>query len=39
MMKRIVKFGKKRFLCELKKVRVRGKQEKYTEKVFCKEKR
>ena len=36
-MKRIVKFGKKKFICELKKVRVSGKDERYTEKVFCKE--
>ena len=36
-MKKIVTFGKKKFICELKKVRVAGKQERYTEKVFCKE--
>ncbi len=36
-MKRIVRFGKRKFRCELKKVRVRGKQERYTEKVFCRE--
>jgi len=36
-MKIIVKFGKKKFICELKKVRVSGKQERYTEKVFCRE--
>ena len=36
-MKRIVRFGKRKFRCELKKVRVRGKQEIYTEKVFCRE--
>ena len=35
-MKRIVKFGKRKFLCELKKVAVRG-GKKFTEKVFCKE--
>ena len=35
-MKRIVKFGKRKFVCELKKVAVRGGQ-KTVEKVFCKE--
>jgi len=34
---RIVRFGKRKFRCELKKVRVKGKQERYTEKVFCRE--
>ncbi len=34
-MKRIVKFGKRKFICELKKVVVRG--SKTTDKVFCKE--
>ena len=34
-MKKIIKFGKRKFICELKKVKVRGKQDKYTEKVFC----
>ena len=34
---RIVKFGKRKFRCVLKKVRVKGKQERYTEKVFCRE--
>jgi len=33
-MKRIVKFGKRKFRCELKKVRVSGKQEGYTKKRF-----
>ena len=36
-MKRIVRFGKRKFRCILKKVRVKGKQERYTEKVFCRE--
>ena len=36
-MKKILMFGKRMFLCELKKVRVRGNQERYTEKVFCRE--
>ena len=36
-MEKIIKFGKRKFICELKKVRVAGKQEKYTEKVFCRE--
>jgi len=35
-MKRIVKFGKKKFICELKKVLVRG-GKKTIEKVFCRE--
>jgi len=34
-MKRIVRFGKRKFACELKKVAVRG--GKFTEKVFCRE--
>jgi|TARA_Y100000031_G_C8151539_1_gene352587 hypothetical protein len=34
-MKKIVTFGKRKFICELKKVAVRG--GKFTEKVFCKE--
>lgn len=36
-MKQVVTFGKKKFICELKKVRVRGNKEKFIEKVFCKE--
>ena len=40
-MKKIVIFGKRKFICELKKVKVRskkdGSQENYVEKVFCKE--
>ena len=36
-MKKLIIFGKKKFMCELKKVRVRGKKEIYVEKVFCKE--
>ena len=36
-MKKIIIFGKKKFICELKKVRVKGKKEIYVEKVFCKE--
>ena len=36
-MKMIVTFGRKKFVCELKKIRVKGKQEKYIEKVFCRE--
>jgi len=32
---RIIKFGKRKFRCELKKVAVRG--GKFTEKVFCRE--
>jgi len=35
-MKKIVIFGKKKFICELKKVAVRG-GKKTAEKVFCKE--
>ena len=33
-MKRIVRFGKRKFRCELKKVIVRG-GKKFIEKVFC----
>jgi hypothetical protein len=36
-MKKTVIFGSKKFICELKRVRVRGKKERYIEKVFCKE--
>ena len=36
-MKKIIKFGKRKFICELKKVKVKGKPEKYVEKVFCRE--
>lgn len=36
-MKKTIIFGKKKFICELKKVRVRGNREKYIEKVFCRE--
>ncbi len=35
-MKRIITFGKRKFICELKKVAVRG-GNKYIEKVFCRE--
>ncbi len=36
-MKKIVTFGRKKFICELKKVRVKGKKEKHVERVFCRE--
>ena len=35
-MKKAITFGKRKFICELKKVRIKGKQEKYILKVFCK---
>jgi len=35
-MKRIIMFGRRKFICELKKVAVRG-NKKTVEKVFCKE--
>jgi len=36
-MEKIVTFGARKFVCKLKKVRVKGKQEKYIFKVFCRE--
>jgi|TARA_Y100000031_G_C8143639_1_gene348826 hypothetical protein len=36
-MEQIITFGEKKFICELKKVRVKGINERYTEKVFCRE--